>query len=75
MEYSQSFVALTVPFCRLLNLLTTKSILITTSLFTLNLLGYNNVTTWDNAVTTVITEILPRWKGNLDIMVAKLTYL
>lgn len=49
--------------------------LITASLFKHNLLGYNNVTMWDNAVTTVIKEILPRWKGNQLIMVAKLAYL
>lgn len=49
--------------------------LITKSLFERNLLGYNGVTKWDNAVTTVITEILSRWKGNLLIMAAKLAYL
>lgn len=53
----------------------TKGTLITASLFKHNLLGYNSVTMWDNAVTKVITEILPRCKGNLLIMVAKLAYL
>lgn len=68
-------ITLTVPFCRLLNLLTTKGMLITASVFKHNLLGYNSVTMWDNAVTTVITGTLVRWKGNLHIMLAKLTYL
>lgn len=44
----------------------------TTSLLKHNLLGYKCVTMWDNAVTTVITGILPRYKGILLIMVAKL---
>lgn len=52
-----------------------KGMFITASLFKHNLLGYNNVTMWDNAVTTVITEIFSRWKGKLLIMVAKLAYL
>lgn len=53
----------------------TKGVLITASFLKHNLLGYYSVIMWDNAVTTVITEILPRWKGNLLIMVAKLPYL
>lgn len=66
---------LTVPICRLQNLLMTQGTLITASLFEHNLLGYNSVTMRDNTVTTVITVIQPRWKGNLLIMVAKLAYL
>ncbi len=53
----------------------TKITLTTSSLFKHNLMSYNSVAMWDNAVTTVITEMLRRLKGNLLVMVAKLAYL
>ena len=61
--------------CRLLNLFTSKGMRGTALVFKHNLLGYHCVTIWDNSVTTVITVILPRWKGSLHILVTKLTYL